>query len=255
MSNLNLPDPQSIDEILLELDKIIDECVANRSYQSIFACIYRRTTAEIKKGIQDGRFADKERMEKFDVRFARFYIDAYRNDQFNGPVSKSWALAFNAKNEQLTILQHLMMGMNAHINLDLGVTGGTIASGDKVQAIKADFMVVNDILEGLVNELQQRISRVSPMIFLLDWIGQNNDEKVADFSMRKSRDNAWNLACLLAPQDEKGRELTITGADELVATFGGVIQQPPGRLLRYVLNVVRWVEEKDPVKILDGLRG
>ena len=52
MSNLNLPDPQSIDEILLELDKIIDECVANRSYQSIFAYIYRRTTAEIKKGIQ-----------------------------------------------------------------------------------------------------------------------------------------------------------------------------------------------------------
>lgn len=247
------PNPQSIDAVLEELDRIIAECVSERNYLSIFAWVYRRTTAAIKKGVEDGRFLDGARMEKFDVRFARYYIDAYYGYRAGQPVSQSWALTFDARNEQLTVLQHLMMGMNAHINLDLGVTAATTRLGNNMAEIEADFMVVNDILNELVNEMQSRISRISPAIFLLDWIGQNNDEKVADFAMRKARGTAWSLACLLEPQDENTRSISIQEADKIAAQLGKILKNPAGRLLRYVLKIVSWLEEKDPEKVLKAL--
>lgn len=248
-----LPNPQTIDAVLEELDRIIATCVSERNYLSVFAYVYRRTTAEIKKGIDDGRFLDGGRMEKFDVRFARYYIDAWYGYRAGQPVSQSWALTFDARNEQLTVLQHLMMGMNAHINLDLGVTAATTRLGGKMSDIEADFMVVNDILNELVNEMQSRISRVSPAIFLLDWIGQNNDEKVADFAMRKARGTAWSLACLLNPQDDNTRTISIQEADRIAAQLGKAMKNPPGRLLRYVLKMVSWLEEKDPERVLNAL--
>ncbi|WP_394370100.1 DUF5995 family protein [Zobellia roscoffensis] len=37
-------------------------------------------------------------------------------------ISKSWAFAFKNKNEPLTILQDILMGINTPINLDFGVS-------------------------------------------------------------------------------------------------------------------------------------
>ena len=50
------------------------------------------------------------------------YFDAYDRRQVDQPTSASWRVAFDAATKsKYLVLQQLLVGMNAHINLDLGI--------------------------------------------------------------------------------------------------------------------------------------
>ncbi|MCF8368441.1 MAG: DUF5995 family protein [Bacteroidales bacterium] len=123
---------KTINQVLDELDKIIEESLLENNYLGIFAYVYRRTTAQIKAEIEMGRFEDNERLQDLDIIFAGLYIDAYKNYGENKPISRAWEIAFNAKNERLTIIQHLLLGMNAHINLDLALAAAKTMKGKPI---------------------------------------------------------------------------------------------------------------------------
>jgi hypothetical protein len=182
--------PTTIDEVLQELDCIIEDTIHKNSHLGIFAYIYRRTTARIKQAISENQFEDNARMELMDVTFANLYLKAYYDFGNGGVISESWKTCFEAKDEKLTIIQHIILGMNAHINLDLGVAAATVAPGEKIISLKNDFMKVNQILKNLTNEMQARVAKVSRLMFLLDWVGKNTDEKIIDFSIVKAREQA-----------------------------------------------------------------
>jgi len=245
---------KTIDEVLMELDLIIDETVADNNFLGIFAYVYRRTTAQIKQAIHENLFADNVRMELMDVAFANLYLTAYQQYRAGLPCSSSWLAAFNAKNDRVTIMQHLMLGMNAHINLDLGIAAATIAAGDKLPLLKTDFMKVNQILNQLVNEMQSRVSKVSRAMFLIDLAGKNTDELIVNFSMVKSREQSWNLANVLAILPDHDQKPVIHLADETITALASVIKNPPGKFLKMILKIVAYFEEKNVKTIIMKLR-
>lgn len=249
--------PSSIDEVIKKLDHIILETIATNNYLGIFAYVYRRTTAEIQKSILQKRFEDNERMEKFDVVFANRYIEAYENYKLNQPISKSWMSAFEVKDKPFTIVQHLMMGMNAHISFDLGIAAAEIAPGETIVSIEKDFMQVNHILEEIINEMQSRLSKVSKLMFLLDWVGKKKDEKLINFGIVKSRQFAWKFANGIAALEynEKAKKFLIEKTDNTVSAFNKIIQSPRSRILQFVLRLVSFFEEKNIGKIIAELRG
>lgn len=254
-----MPETVTIDDVLTDLDEIVDLTLSEESPLAIFAYVYRRTTAKIAAGIENGRFEDNERMEEFDVDFAQRYIDAFWRYREKEMVSASWEVAFRAADPDFNsfnpvIMQHLLLGMNAHINLDLGISAAEIAPGWQINELEHDFMLVNDLLEELINEIQQRISRVSPMMFLLDLIGENSDEEIVNFSIRKARGFAWNFAQNLAHAGDGEDQRLIRGVDERIADLGNVVADPPGFLLPKVLSVIRFFEEKDVGKLVERLK-
>ncbi len=135
---------------------------------AIFAFVYHQVTQRIKEGVEANDFEDNERMERFDVVFANRYLRAYRSFRAQQPHSQSWEVPFAAANTRLTILQHLMMGMNAHISFDLGVAAAEVASGPLSDDLRADFLKVNDILKSMINDTQLMISKASPLFFVID---------------------------------------------------------------------------------------
>jgi len=245
---------KTIDEVLLELDRIIESTVAENNFLGIFAFVYRRTTAQIKQAILENQFEDNTHMELMDVTFANFYLDAYQRHNNNLSCSASWQTAFTAKLKTITIIQHLLLGMNAHINLDLGIAVATLAPGNNLPSIKNDFMKVNQILTDLTNEMQERVAKVSRLIFILDWVGENSDEKIINFSMVKARQQSWNLACTLAELQPSEKKPAIDIADRAIADFGGIIINPPGKILKATLKLIAHFEEKNVKTILDKLR-
>jgi hypothetical protein len=68
--------PQTIDEVLMELDKIILRARNERDRLGFFATLYRNVTRNVKQGIAAGLFEDGPRMEKLDVTFANRYLAA-----------------------------------------------------------------------------------------------------------------------------------------------------------------------------------
>jgi hypothetical protein len=245
---------KTIDEVITELDLIIDSTVADNNFLGIFAYVYRRTTAQIKQAIREQQFEDNARMELMDVAFANLYLTAFHNYANNKNCSASWQAAFSAKHEKITILQHVMLGMNAHINLDLGIAAAIIAPGNELAGIKNDFMKVNQILNELTNEMQQRVAKVSGLMFILDWTGNNTDERFINFSMIKARQQAWNLAGILANLSEAEKEPAISVADQAIAGLANLLKSPKSKLVNLILKFIAKFEEKDVKKIIDMMK-
>ena len=249
-----MPTATTIQEVLDRLDAIIDLAIATNSRIGLFAYVYRRTTAEIASEISLGNFNDNQQLETLDVTFANLYLEAYEAYTSGQPLSASWEFAFNQTDSPLTILQHILLGMNAHINLDLAMATAKTMNNKDIATIQSDFNTVNDILFQITNELQDRLSRVSPLLILLDWIGQNTDEKIIDFSMRKAREQSWNSANLLwgiGPEHSVG---AITKIDQIVLQLSQHIKSPKTRLLRWLLKLIRKLETKDVATIITRLK-
>ncbi len=245
--------PTTIDGVLHELDRIIEKCIAENDARGIFAYVYRRTTAEIKTAIESDDFDDGPSLERFDVAFANYYLRAYRDYEKGETCSLVWERSFVSCKDRLAVAQHILLGMNAHINLDLGLTTATLARGRNIEDFKRDFVKVNDVLQRIINELQDSLSRVSPLFFLVDWLGQNTDEKWIDFSMRQARNQAWNLACLLHNTDDNAFSKIENTADKTYALFAQKMARPNSRLLRWVLGLVRRFEGKEVGRVIEGM--
>ena len=247
--------PATIDEVLAELDRIIAVSVEKNSSIAIFAYIYRRTTAEIKKAVDKQFFEDNARMAAMDVAFANLYIQAYHDYAAGLPVSACWKLAFDGAKKDLAILQHIVLGMNAHINLDLGVSASRLMVGKPLEDIKTDFMRVNDILFTLTAEMQRSLGRTSLLLFLADWMGQRNDEQLVNFSIGKARFFSWNTANhLWNASDAAECTQRTTDVDKIVAQLGYSMANPPTRGLRWVLKLIHRFESKEVKKIVAAMQ-
>lgn len=248
-----MPLPRTINEVLQRLDSIIEETILENNYLGIFAYVYRRTTAAIQQAIHEKQFEDNERMEQFDVVFANRYIEAYENYNLQKPISKSWQVAFNSKDEPMTSIQHLIIGMNAHISFDLGLAAETISPNEQINELKNDFMKVNDILHKIINEMQTRIGKVSWSMFLLDWVGQDSDEKVINFGIVSSRRFAWQFAIGLAGLNGNAKNTLIEKTDEIVAAISTRIKYPTTRTLKFTLKMISFFEKKEVKDIIKNL--
>src|SRR6202034_3435831 len=157
----------TIDDILIQLESIIAESIQTNSRTGYFAALYYKVTASVKEGIAKGQFQNGPLMEQFDVIFASRYLDALNAWKNKQPLSASWQVAFEAlNNSSLLVLQHLLLGMNAHINLDLGIAAVTV-SGGQLDNVQKDFDAINTIISSLTYQVLNDIDRVSPLLSLL----------------------------------------------------------------------------------------
>ena len=84
-------------------------------------------------------------MERLDVIFANRYLEAFEQYRSNQATTRSWRLTFETSKHWWPIgLQHLLLGMSAHINLDLGVAAARTSPGDTLAGLKDDFNKINE---------------------------------------------------------------------------------------------------------------
>lgn len=233
---------KTIDEVISALDQIVAESEQNKNPAGYFAALYRKVTIKVKEGIASGYFDDGPRMEQLDVVFALRYLDAYAANRWNQPVTESWQKTFDlSDNYWPIVLQHLLMGMNAHINLDLGIAAVEVSDGKNLTDLGNDFNRINEILSSLVHEVEDDLSAVWPALkFILKHTGKVDDYLV-DFSMKLARDGAWKFANQLAAVPDSDRELAIALRDQKVATKTNLILKP-GLIAKLVLGLIRITE-------------
>ena len=192
--------PTDIDGVIERLQFIIKDSIARQDRLGYFAALYNRVTLAVRDGIKAGQFQDGPRMEALDVIFAGRYLaayDAYRSGELP---SISWFKAFNAAlSGNYIVLQHLLAGMNAHINLDLGVAAARVAAGSAINGLQGDFNKINDVLAALTPVVEQQLDDCSPVFKELSGIAPKLELKMVGFSMDKARTAAWAFALELAP--------------------------------------------------------
>jgi hypothetical protein len=230
--------------VLERLDDAIARAIERGSRLGYFAAIYRQVTARVEEGIAGNVFDDAERMKRLDVVFANRYLHALATHEQGDRPTRSWELAFEAADaSRPLIVQHLLLGINAHINLDLGIAAATVAPGPELVGLRRDFDRINEILAGLIAGIEHDLARVSPWIGLLDQLGGRHDEEVIRFSIEVARAQAWRFATELAPLDPDHWAGPISARDARIAHLARRIRNPGW--LGVKLLVIRARESND----------
>lgn len=249
-----LQQSKSIDDVLEELDQIIARAKREGSRHGYFAALYRKVTQEVKRGIQGGYFEDNDRMERLDVLFAGRYLKAVEAHQRGGACSDSWTAAFDAGERwRPIVLQHLLLGMNAHINLDLGIAAAEVASQSEIHGLKTDFNRINDILVRMTLDVEKRLAEIWPLLRAVNKISGKYDDVVLNFSLVKARKCAWKIAEELAYLSPEEKPAKIQKLDRKAAVLARLILHP-GALISSANYFVRWGEKGSVSEIIDLLR-
>jgi len=143
--------------------------------------------------VQAGYFEDGDAMTNLIYVFASRYINAFDTNAAGSLPSPPWQVAFNfSYSNRSAAIQNMMLGINAHINYDLGIAVYTSSYGLSASR-KRDYDRVNDLLGNVTDPALCDIgtrydASLKPGV-------QNNvaDPLVLD-AMVEWRANAWTSA-------------------------------------------------------------
>lgn len=242
----------TIEDAIKIMDGIVHDAIINSSRLGFFASLYRLVTIIVKERCDEGFFEDNDRMRKLDVIFANRYFEAYGRHKRKELATESWQASFEASShKELVILQHLLLGMNAHISLDLGIATAEIANGDLNESLRRDFYRLNNLLASLIDTVQSEVGKVSPLLIHLDKLGMRLDETFVSFGINIARDKAMDFAELLVASPKETWPQLIAERDGKVAGFSRRVLGNSRFPFRLALWFVNLRESKDARKVTE----
>ena len=194
--------------IVARMTALVNQWEAAHDRRAIFLGCYRLMTSNMLDAIDAGRFQDDVWVSNLLHRFADYYFAALDQfDQHSPDTSAVWQLAFDAtRDEDVTTLQHLLLGVNAHINFDLVFTlvdllapEWTELTAERRAQRHADHMLVNRIIGETIDAVQdQVIDRHSPWYNFVDKLLGPMDEWLTSRLISHWREEVWeNAVCYL----------------------------------------------------------
>ena len=242
---------QTIQDVINKLVQIVQQCESSKNKAGYFAALYKRMTVAVMENIAAGNFEDGARMEKLDIVFAQRYLDAYEAYHSNAHCSVAWKFAFDScADDSLIVLQHLLLGINTHINLDLAIAAAQIAPCNAIHALQNDFYRINTLIASLTDDIQECLADVWPPMHLLMKVANGKQMAVLNFSIDKARDASWANAIVMANMNDEVRAAYINKIDIVVSLLGAKIKSPGiGSML--LLHAVHATEFNDVAKTIN----
>ncbi|MFW5973735.1 MAG: DUF5995 family protein [Bacteroidota bacterium] len=224
----------SIEDVVRGLTAFEEQCLGRRDLRGVFTTAYLEITLAIATHRERDGFADADWVGRYLVRFANLFREAllaYEEGR-RGEVPKSWRIAFDAaRDREGLIIQHLTLGINAHINYDLALALDEIGIDPGRPVRYADHTLVNDVLAGATDSMKHLVaSKYAPILKRLDRLAGSVDDDLTNFSIPRAREHAWTMAvALAAAPSEMERRLILTALDEQAAVLARLILASPTR--------------------------
>jgi hypothetical protein len=122
--------------------------------------MYAHVTAAMHERVVSGDFDDPMRTAAFTQSFADLYLTA-AEDRVDA--ARCWRASWDVGGDQrLLIAQHLLLGINAHVNYDL--PQAVVATADEIgdlAPLRSDFDAVNDVLADAYGHVARRLDGVA----------------------------------------------------------------------------------------------
>jgi hypothetical protein len=232
------------------IDELRSIALAAEDASGHFPALYARITREVETAAAGGRFADASRMEAFARAFAGWY-PRVRHDGAGAP--GCWQAAFDvAGDERLMIVQHLLLGINAHVNHDLPQAVVALAPrGGDLGELRSDFDAVNDILADSLPMVLRSLGAVSRWVNTAAVLGGG---RLFDFSLNVARRQAWEASVRMHALDDNDRAAYAVELDRLVRVLAYMVVNP-GPVSSLGVAVGRRCEERDPREVTRRLLG
>jgi hypothetical protein len=200
----HITDP--IDELLERMAAISARLAAAGDRRRYFHDTYARTTRAVRDEVAAGGFADSAWVARWDLAFAERYLVAFDAWERSGHTSGPWQFAFDSATRDeggvtTPPLEHVLLGMNAHINLDLAPALLDVITSDDfddeaiVALRRADHEHIDSVLARRVAAEDAELraleaGRRSPVDRLLQPLNRIGTKRF----LRESRAKVWHNA-------------------------------------------------------------
>ncbi|RYF91409.1 MAG: hypothetical protein EOO03_01415 [Chitinophagaceae bacterium] len=240
----------TVAEVLQQQQEIIKWATAHQSRVGYFAVLYRRMTLAVEAAMAKQQFEDNVRMERLMVHFANFYLDAWNAYIKQQACCMAWRKVFEACNaSNLVVLQHLILGINTHINLDLAKAAERTSPGDSIFDLQNDFEKINHIIAALSQDVQTCLEKVWWPLKTLTDIANKRHEAVLNFSIDNARKASWANAIALTLVEGSNKRHHLQCMEDMVIALSQKIMHP-GWFTGMLLKPVIWMETKDVRKVI-----
>ena len=199
--------PESIEGTSRRMRILLEEWESAQDDRRIFLDCYSRMTRNMLRSIDHGRFEDSAWVSGLLHHFADYYFEALDSYDRNDPNTPAvWRQRFAAASlSGTTPIQHLLLGVNAHINFDLVFALRDVLDADCLTGASSrreiryrDHCLVNTIIAETVDEVQDEvIERHTPALDMVDRLGGSLDERLASWLIAGWRDEVWEAALKL----------------------------------------------------------
>jgi hypothetical protein len=191
----------SIDALISEMEELLVPLEAAGDARRFFHATYLRTTRAVRHAVRAGLFSDPGWVERWDVAFARRYLDALRADASGDAVPQPWAIAFGAARDKpaAPALRHVLLGMNAHINYDLPQALLAVISTSEfhdpavTSRRRADHRRIDEVLSRRVGAEDAELAQLGPRSVADSLLVPLNQAASRRF-LRESRAKVWDNA-------------------------------------------------------------
>lgn len=230
---------KTIHEVILQLEQIINQCIQTNDPKGFFAVLYYKVTVRVRDGILKNEFDQNDSMELLDVLFANRYLEAYDQYVKTGTCTASWKVTFEAAQQNRAIvLQHILAGINAHINLDLGIAVEQAAGQQPVECMQRNFFQINEVLATMMEGVKDDLGRMAPAFKWLMPLAKKWDEKLMQFSIETAREGAWQFANQLRMASDK--QSAIHNRDQVIQQLGTSLLHPGNPLAILIVTIKRF---------------
>lgn len=212
--------------------------------------MYARVTARVERAAAAGQFGDADGMRRFAQAFASLYL-VPRSGAAAPPAC--WRAAWDvAGDARLLIVQHLLLGINAHVNHDLPLVVVSLADehGDLL-GLGDDFDAVNTVLADTLPEVVRDLGAVSRWVNVA---AARGGDRVFHFSLQAARAQAWQAAERLHTLDAPGRREMTAELDRLVCVLAYLVTRP-AKPFGWLVWLARRLEADDPRAVTRRLLG
>lgn len=204
---------------------LADEWGRTDDGRATFLACYQLMTGSMVTALAEHEFADPEWVDQLLGRFVEYYFDAlaaYEQDPAAAPAA--WRRAHDScRDPDVWTIQRLLLGINAHINMDLPLTMDELLAPEwaglplVVRARREDdFRRVNEIIGRTADTVQDSVLEAAvPSMGVLDVLMGRGDEFLASRLLFRWRENAWeNSIRLVEAPDLRARKAVLRAMED-----------------------------------------
>jgi hypothetical protein len=207
--------------VVRRIDDIVAWSLHRRSRVGYFASLYWHVATTLARAAHAGGFTNPERIDQLNHAFFGRYLEAVGSFRRGEPTTEAWAVAFAATaRDDLLIVQHLLLGANAHIDLDLAIGVAETVPAEELEGFRPDFMRMNGLLCSLIDGTCRDVTRAWPLLRVISRVAGREDDALLGFGLRAARRSAWDKAQRLAAAPASERPGMIAAMDAETAALG-----------------------------------
>jgi len=175
---------------------IKDYFLQNNDKRAFFSSLYIQVTVGVEQAIANNVFHDGAWIGYYDYQFANFYREALLHWE-QGQKTKvplAWAQAFeSATNNSVLILQHLLLGINAHIDNDLAQVIALLNITVDTPSKHNDSLLINNVIVSVYKSMVPGFVALYAPVVDLNPLVPALYAIMADLES-SLREDAWNFA-------------------------------------------------------------